>query len=85
MTDPRLPIFLGELRQGSDLRSAAVVAEMSIDEATAHAAADARGAYADVEIVPPIWRVEGDALIFTFPRVAREIAMPFELTGNRTQ
>ncbi|WP_017979873.1 hypothetical protein [Sphingomonas melonis] len=61
----QLRTFLGELRAGADVNSAAVVAEISRAEAREHALAEARGEYADIVSIEPNWRIAGDNLILT--------------------
>lgn len=61
----QLRTLLGELRAGADVASAAVVAEIDINEARLHAVAESRGEYADIVPIEPNWRIEGDRLTFT--------------------
>lgn len=61
---PALLTFLGELRAGADLRSSAVVSEMSMPDAERHASAEARGDYADVIAIEPDWSIIGGVLSF---------------------
>lgn len=61
----QLRTFLGELRAGADVESAAVVAEIGLAEGREHALAEARGEYADIVAIEPNWRIEGDTLILT--------------------
>lgn len=61
----QLRTFLGELRAGADVDSAAVVAEISRAEGREHALAEARGEYADITAIEPNWRIEGDSLILS--------------------
>ncbi len=58
----QLRTFLGEIRQGSDVQTAAVVSEMSIGEARLHHEAELAGEYADVVEIPPPWSLDGDTL-----------------------
>lgn len=61
----QLRTFLGELRAGADVESAAVVAEISLGEAREHALAEARGEYSDIVAIEPNWKIEGDTLVLT--------------------
>ncbi len=57
--------FLGEVRAGADVESAAVVSEIGLGEAREHALAEARGDYADVVSIEPNWKIEDGHLILT--------------------
>jgi len=61
----QLRTFLGELRAGADVETAAVVAEISRGEAREHALAEARGEYHDIVSIEPNWKIEGDTLVLT--------------------
>lgn len=72
----QLRTFLGELRAGADVDSAAVVAEISRAEGREHALAEARGEYADIVSIEPNWRIEGDNLILTLTPGVEDDAAP---------
>lgn len=78
----QLRTFLGELRAGADVESAAVVAEIGLAEAREHALADVRGEYADVVAIEPRWRIEGDNLILTLTPNAEHDARPALLAND---
>lgn len=63
----QLRTFLGEIRAGHDVEGAAIVAEISLEEAKAHAVAEARGEYADIVAIEPLWKIEGDELTIRIP------------------
>lgn len=63
----QLRTFLGELRQGANIESAAVVADISMGEARLHAEAEEAGEYADVVAIQPSWKWEGDQLTICAP------------------
>ena len=60
--------FLGELRSGTDLQSAAIVSELTMAEAKWHAAIEQRGGYADIVAIKPPWSIEGDRITFEFSK-----------------
>lgn len=60
-----LRTFLGELRAGADVESAAVVAKIAPDQAREHALAEARGEYVGIVSIEPGWRVEGHSPVLT--------------------
>lgn len=77
----QLRTLLGELRAGHDLEGAAIVAEIPLEEARAHAVAEARGEYSDIVAIEPAWKFDGDNLILRAP-TAEEIeasAVPVDL------
>lgn len=63
----QLRVLLGEIRAGHDLEGAAIVAEIPLEEAKAHAIAEARGEYHDIVAIEPNWRFDGDDLILRAP------------------
>ena len=69
----QLRTFLGELRAGADVRSAAVVAEIGLGEAQLYAVAEARGEYAGVVAIEPNWKIEGDNLVLTLSPVGEAV------------
>ncbi|MHA0333695.1 hypothetical protein [Sphingomonas aquatilis] len=63
----QLRTLLGEIRAGHDIEGAAIVAEIPLEEAKAHAVAEARGEYADIVAIEPAWKLDGDDLILRAP------------------
>lgn len=76
----QLRTFLGEIRAGHDLEGAAIVSEIPIEEARAHAYAEAQGEYADIVAIEPLWKIEGDELTIRVPSPEEAEAMcaPFD-------
>ncbi|MFX4086140.1 hypothetical protein ACKU27_13665 [Sphingobium yanoikuyae] len=69
--------FLGELRAGTDVETAAIVADISIAEAQDHATAEANGEYADIEAIPPLAVISGGNLVISAPGLAaNDIVIP---------
>ncbi len=54
--------FLGNLRAGADVRTAAVVAGIGVPAGTMYAAAERRGEYRDIVAIEPGWKIAGDTL-----------------------
>lgn len=57
----RLRILLGELRQGADIESAAVVADIPLPAARMYLEEQEAGNYTDIVATTPAWTIEGDA------------------------
>lgn len=62
--------LLGELRAGTDVETAAIVADISLAEAQDHATAEANGEYADIESIAPIMVISGNELVISAPGLA---------------
>lgn len=81
----QLRTFLGELRAGADIKSAAVVAEIGLAEAREHALAETRGEYHDIVAIAPNWKIEGDTLILTLTSGLDDVVMSeLPLAANDT-
>ena len=74
----QLRTLLGQLRAGADVRTAAVVAEIAVGEARAHALAEARGEYADIVAIEPKWKIDDDHLILALSPGGEEVSLAFE-------
>ena len=62
----RLRTFLGNLRAGNDVESAARASDMSEEEARIHAIAEARGDYSEIVPIEPILSIDGDTIRIRF-------------------
>lgn len=69
--------FLGEIRAGTDVETAALVSEISLPEAHDHAQAESNGEYADIDAIPPAIVIVGNELVISAPLLAaNDIVIP---------
>lgn len=68
--DHSLRVLIGELNECTDIQTAAIVAEMHLDDALKHASAWSRGEYSEAEPIQPSIMVVDDTIVITAPGFA---------------